>query len=120
MKQKVILIVEDEAIISNNILELLKIKGYIPIQAFNGLEALKVLELQRPDVIICDIIMPVMDGISFYKNMQSDSRFWDIPVIFLSAKLESITEVKNLGAKKFIPKPFKINDLLKEIEASVI
>ena len=105
--QKKILIVEDEPEIHTLLDELLQEK-YGLITAHNGLEALQILEKEMPDLIISDVMMPVMDGIEFCRTLKSNLDFCHIPVILLTARSSVIHRIEGLesGANSYIPKPF--------------
>lgn len=112
-----ILIVEDE----KNIRELLKdiMSPYYKVrEAADGEEALKEVEQKQPDIIICDVLMPKMDGITFTKALKSDERTAHIPVIHISAKksLEDQINAYDHGADLYIPKPFHPRYVLSAVE----
>jgi CheY-like chemotaxis protein len=110
-----LLVVEDIP----NVLELLevtlKFQGYQVLSAKNGEEALKILEKEKPALVITDILMPVLDGFAFVQKIRSNPVTQDIPVIFLSATYvtrEDRDFALSLGASLFIEKPFDTEDLL--------
>lgn len=114
---KKILVVEDDPRLKSNISELLQAEGYNTNCASNGLEALNYIREEVPDLIISDIMMPMMDGMEFIKRIQSNSNTSSIPFIFLTAKVEAfdIRNGMNLGADDYITKPFKTAELLKAV-----
>jgi DNA-binding response OmpR family regulator len=116
-KRKVILIVEDEKEIQLFLNELLKEK-YKIIIANNGLEALEKMKNNLPDIIITDVMMPVMDGIEFCKKVKNDDRTCHIPVIMLTAKSSILHRIEGLesGANSYIPKPFHPEHILIRIK----
>ena len=110
-----ILVVEDVP----NVLELLDVtlrfKGYPVITARNGLEALELIPLQRPSLIITDILMPKMDGYTFVQKLRTNEATRDIPVIFLSATYVTSEDKEfalSLGAAKFLEKPIDTEEFL--------
>lgn len=117
MKTK-ILIVDDE----DDILELLKYnlekENYSVITAKNGFEALQKIEL-KPNLIILDLMMPIIDGLETLKKIKEKDEYKDIPVIFLTAKTSESSEIAGLnsGASDFLFKPVSINKLLARIKA---
>ncbi len=115
--KKTILIVEDEQDIHALLGELLKEK-YRIVNANNGLEALRLIEKQVPDLIISDIMMPLMDGIELCSAVKSDLKFCHIPVILLTAKSSVVHRIEGLesGANSYIPKPFHPRHLEVRIE----
>ncbi len=104
---KKILIVEDEPEIHTLLDELLRDK-YGLIKANNGLEALRAVEKEMPDLVISDVMMPVMDGIELCRKIKSDLNFCQIPVILLTARSSVVHRIEGLesGANSYIPKPF--------------
>ncbi|MFA7421158.1 MAG: response regulator [Melioribacteraceae bacterium] len=115
---KKILIIEDETPVRTGIKDLLELKNYKVIAAENGAEGIRYAKDNLPDVIICDIKMPEMDGYEVLKRISKDEALSSIPFIFLTAKAE-VTDMRygmNLGADDYIIKPFKAVDLYKAIE----
>ena len=113
-----ILIIEDEKILRETLGEILEISGYTVVMAKDGQEGVEVFTNTHPDLVICDINMPKMDGFEVLKMLEtivSASEF--PPFIFLSAKTEpqSIREGMNLGAVDYITKPYSAPELLKVI-----
>ena len=86
-----VLIVEDEKGICETLTIFLESQGYHVLQAYNGLQGLELLEKNEVHLIIADIMMPVMDGITMVSRLRKN---YDIPVIFLSAKSEDIDKIK--------------------------
>jgi two-component system sensor histidine kinase/response regulator len=121
MNNKKILLVDDELSLTDTLTELLTLNGYIVKSAVNGHEALKVLDYWIPDLIISDIMMPIMDGNSFYEIVKDSNMFNQIPFIFLTAKNDEEEKEKCLldGADLFIGKPFKIANLIKIIDSKI-
>ena len=115
---KKILVLEDDLNILNNIVELLESEKYDVCSVSNGKEGLDLLKNYKPDLILCDIMMPHINGIEFYKRVKLVYDTKLIPFIFLTAKtdLTSIREGLSLGADDYITKPFLADDLLKSIE----
>lgn len=112
-----ILIVDD---ISDNIkvaMNILKENNYKFSFALNGREALKIVDTKRFDLILLDIMMPEMNGYEVCKQLKSDPRTQDIPVIFLTAKadIDSITEGLKVGAADYITKPFHSEELIARV-----
>jgi two-component system, sensor histidine kinase and response regulator len=115
---KKILVIEDEKQLLYNISLLLKNEGYDVVTSENGLEALKVLEYNTPDLIISDIMMPYISGLELLQRIKNNPKIKYIPFLFLTAKSDavSIREGMNLGADDYITKPFSSEDLLKSIK----
>ncbi|GAA4940801.1 two-component regulator propeller domain-containing protein [Algibacter agarivorans] len=116
-KRKVVLIVEDEREIQLFLNELLKEK-YKIIIANNGFEAIEKMKNELPDIIITDVMMPVMDGIELCKKVKSDDKTCHIPVIMLTAKSSILHRIEGLesGANSYIPKPFHPDHILIRIQ----
>jgi CheY-like chemotaxis protein len=118
-KHPLILIVEDNQKILYNLKLLLEFNSYHPLTATNGFEALETLKRLEnpPDLILCDIMMPKMDGYEFYQKITENSRWSLIPFIFLTAKAspEDVRLGKMLGADDYITKPFNDEDLLSSV-----
>ena len=112
-----ILIIDDEENLRETICEMLTFVGYEVHQAENGLVGLDKIKQVMPDLILCDIMMPVLDGYGFMKQHQH-SKYSNIPVLFFSAKSEpkDIEEALTTGVKGYIKKPFLFTELKKQIE----
>ncbi|MET3019572.1 hybrid sensor histidine kinase/response regulator transcription factor [Flavobacterium hydatis] len=115
--RKIILIVEDEKDIHVLLNELLSEK-YKLIMAYNGLEALKIIEDVIPDIIISDVMMPFMDGVELCKKIKTNLKTCHIPFIMLTAKDSVIHRIEGIesGANSYIPKPFYPDHLLIRIQ----
>lgn len=110
-----ILIIEDDVSIHNVIEELLKKQNYITYNAYSGTEALLLLEKEKYDLIILDLMLPGIEGEEIIKKVK------DTPIIVLSAKISSDDKVNCLmaGANDYITKPFDSNELLARIEVQL-
>lgn len=110
-----ILVVEDNPNVRELLEVTLRFKGYPVVSARNGREALSRVEVERPALIITDILMPLMDGYSLVHNLRKNPRTNQIPVIFISATYltnEDKTFALNLGAVRFVEKPIDPEDFL--------
>ena len=113
---KKILIVEDEA----NIRELLRLylerEGYTVIEAENGVEGIKQWKSEKPDMILLDVMMPVMDGWTVCKEIRAES---DVPIIMITAKGETADRVSGLemGADDYIVKPLEMPEVIARVRA---
>ena len=116
---KKILIIEDEKDIREIIFTLLSEEGYTVYAAKNGKEGISIAQNELPNLIICDIMMPAMDGYSVLKELASNASTKSIPFIFLTAKVErdDIRFGMELGADDYLLKPFKPDELLKSISS---
>jgi len=115
-KQK-ILIVEDESEIHAYLKDLLSEK-YTIISSYNGAEALEIMNSDLPDIIVSDVMMPVMDGVELCKKVKADINTCHIPFIMLTAKNSVIHRIEGIesGADSYIPKPFYPKHLLVRIQ----
>jgi DNA-binding NarL/FixJ family response regulator len=120
-EQKKLLLVDDDPNLILLVKDYLEFRGYKVITAENGRAALAVLEETLPDMIICDVMMPEMDGYTVVQQIRDDSRFSWIPILFLSAKGQSQDRVKGLktGADVYMVKPFEPEELVAQVESSL-
>ena len=118
---KRLLLIDDDPNLILLVKDYLEFRGYEVITAENGRDALEVLEQDIPDMIICDVMMPEMDGYTFVRQVREDARTSWIPVLFLSAKGQSQDRVKglNTGADVYMVKPFEPEELVAQVEASL-
>ncbi|HTY81870.1 MAG TPA: response regulator transcription factor [Dehalococcoidales bacterium] len=116
MKRFRILIVDDEARILNFLVSKLRASGYDVLTASNGTEGLDQVKAQEPDLIVLDVLMPKMDGLTMLKELRS---FSSLPVIVLTAKGTDTDRIRGLqlGADDYLPKPFNPDELVARIEA---
>jgi DNA-binding NarL/FixJ family response regulator len=119
--QKRLLLIDDDPNLILLVKDYLEFRGFEVITAENGREALELLEQQVPDMIVCDVMMPEMDGYTFVEQIRQDSRYSWIPVLFLSAKGQSQDRVKglNTGADVYMVKPFEPEELVAQVESSL-
>jgi two-component system, sensor histidine kinase and response regulator len=109
-----LLIVEDEPDVRENLIEILSENSFKVIAASNGKEAVEKLENETPDLIISDIMMPVMDGYELLDYVQNSKNYSHIPFVFISAK-SSMHEIRSgmlMGAYDYLTKPFRTSELL--------
>ncbi len=114
-----ILIIEDEPPMRANLADILEMEGFQPLSAATGREGLEAALRERPDLILCDILMPGMDRHAVLAALRADEGTARIPFIFLTAKGD-FTDVRggmNLGADDYLVKPVRVDDLLAAIEA---
>jgi DNA-binding NarL/FixJ family response regulator len=119
--QKKLLLVDDDPNLILLVKDYLEFRGYEVVTAENGREALEILALELPDMIICDIMMPEMDGYGFVEELRKQNQASWIPVLFLSAKGQSQDRIKglNLGADVYMVKPFEPEELVAQVESSL-
>ncbi len=113
-KGRKLLVVEDEAVVLANILELLDSEGYQAVGARDGEEAFRLLQEDRPDLILCDVRMPRLNGLGLLARIAQDSALANIPFVFLSALKEraDLRSAMALGADDYITKPYTRKELL--------
>lgn len=121
---KRLLLIDDDPNLILLVKDYLEFRGYEVITAENGRDALEVLEQESPelpDMIICDVMMPEMDGYAFVENVRANPKTSWIPVLFLSAKGQSQDRVKglNTGADVYMVKPFEPEELVAQVESSL-
>jgi DNA-binding response OmpR family regulator len=114
-----ILIVDDEPFNVDYLEQELEDLDYITLTAFNGQEALNQVADERPDLVLLDIMMPLMDGFEVLEQLKANKTWRDIPVIIISAMndLNSVVKGIKMGAEDYLPKPFNEILLKARIEA---
>ena len=115
---KKVLIIEDNEDILENTSEILELSNYRVFTAYNGKLGVEQALEKKPDLILCDIMMPELDGFGVLHMIQKIPELQDTPFIFLTAKTEQsdIRKGMSLGADDYIPKPFDAADLLAAVE----
>ncbi|WMI68087.1 response regulator [Mangrovimonas sp. YM274] len=116
---KKILLIEDDTMLRENTAELLELSGYSVNTAPNGKHAIEHIKDDLPNIVICDIMMPELDGYGVLEALSKDEDTKYIPFIFLSAKTErkDVRKGMELGADDYIPKPFQEDELINAIES---
>ncbi len=119
--RKRLLLIDDDPNLILLVRDYLEFRGYEVLTADNGKEALHLLSKDLPDMIVCDIMMPEMDGYALIENVRQDPRTSWIPVLFLSARGQSQDRIKglNLGADVYMVKPFEPEELVAQVESSL-
>jgi len=117
-----ILLIEDEQPLREDILETLECMYFDVLGAENGLVGVQLALQHKPDLIICDIMMPKLDGYDVLKTLRQNPETSHIPFIFLSAKTEKsdIQKGRDLGANDYLTKPFTIAQLSQAISAQLL
>ncbi len=116
---KTILLIEDNVDVRENTAEILELANYKVLQAENGKLGVEIVQKMKPDLIICDIMMPVLDGYGVIHLLNKSNETASIPFIFLTAKSERLDYRKGMemGADDYISKPFDDIELLKAVES---
>lgn len=114
-----ILVVDDDVYVADTMQRGLQKRGYETVTAYNGIEALGLVQDQHPDLIILDISMPRMNGIEVCHRLRADEKTKSIPIIFLTARsmIEDKIEGFEAGADDYLTKPFDIQELELRIRA---
>lgn len=118
MSKGKILLVDDLYTNQILILTLLQDEGYEVSAVGNGQEAIDTIQKQSPDLLILDLMMPVMDGFTLLKKLKGEVKF---PIIILTARsdYESLEKAFELGAVDYIIKPFNLNDLINKVNRNL-
>jgi DNA-binding NarL/FixJ family response regulator len=116
---KKILVIEDEPEMRRNLATILKLEKFTVVQAENGRAGIDLARKESPDLILCDVMMPEMDGHAVLKALRADAKLVTTPFIFLTAKGEKadFRSGMDLGADDYLTKPVAKVDLLSAIEA---
>ncbi len=116
--KKTILIVDDEKMIINLLTHNLEKEGYNVIEAKDGLEAIDIAQEKKPDLILLDIMLPKLDGLSVCKRIRN---IMNVPIIMVTAKDEELDKILGLelGADDYITKPFSVRELLARVKANL-
>lgn len=116
MTSKLILLVEDENNLASVIKLNLELEGYSVIIADNGQKSLEVFKIQKPDLVILDIMLPELNGIEVCKQMKKINS--EVPVLFLSAKSSGADKIEGLksGGDDYLTKPFNLEELLLRVQ----
>jgi DNA-binding response OmpR family regulator len=119
MSNRTILIIEDNSAIRENIAELLQLGGYTTLTAPQGKKGVELALAHKPDLIICDIMMPELDGYGVLHLLRSNPETEHIPLVYLSAKSDrsDLRKGMDLGADDYITKPFQEIELMNAIES---
>jgi DNA-binding NarL/FixJ family response regulator len=119
LETKKLLLVDDDPHLILLVQDYLEFRGYQVLTAGNGKAALEIIEGESIDLIICDIMMPEMDGYTLVEKIRQDVQQEWIPVIFLSAKGQTKDRIKglNTGADVYMVKPFEPEELVAQVES---
>src|SRR5262245_27159288 len=119
---KKILIIEDERHTRENLRTILEMEGYTPVAASDGQAGLAMALKETPDLILCDVTMPKLDGHGVLTALRQDARTAIVPFIFLTAKGErpEVRAGMNLGADDYLTKPASAEEVLAAVESRLI
>ncbi len=112
-----ILLIEDEPLIRDSLEDVLNLEGYKLTTAQNGRAGIEAVQTDLPDLIICDINMPDMNGYSVLERLRSNPQTRDVPFVFLTARSgrEDQRKGMEMGADDFLTKPFTVDELLRTV-----
>jgi DNA-binding NarL/FixJ family response regulator len=118
---KTILIIEDEPEMRRNLATILRLEKYHPVTAENGREGLEMARQETPDLILCDVMMPELDGYGVLRELRASASTEATPFIFLTARGEKpdVRAGMNLGADDYLTKPVAKSDLLSAIRTRI-
>jgi CheY-like chemotaxis protein len=119
LEAKSVLVVDDEPAIRMLIADALDFEGYNVVTAVHGADALAKLASGRPDAVVLDLMMPVMDGRAFLSACHRDPRLAQIPVLVVSASHDLAASAPELGARACLAKPFDLDVLLAIVDRLV-
>ncbi len=116
--KNLLLLVEDDLYSSETLKFALEAKGHEVVLATNGKDALNLVRVKHPQLIILDIMLPKMDGYHFCRLVKFDARFKDIPVIIVSSKIQEADKKLGIacGGNEYVTKPYDINNLINMVE----
>lgn len=114
-----VLVVDDEFGILRLLEDVFSDEGHSVELAVNGKQALERIEDQRPDIVLTDFMMPVMDGAELIKSIRASEALSDIPVVVMSSLTEASVAERCTGYQRFVRKPFKIFELIQIVSQLV-
>lgn len=120
-RKKTLLIVDDDIFLVDIMAFTLKQSGFEIIKAHNGQEAIDIINKEHIDLVLTDIMMPVMDGFELAANLRKNEATKNIPIIFLTAKsnVEDKNRGFNIGINDYVVKPFNLKDLVSRINKAL-
>lgn len=112
-----VLVIDDVAHIRRLVTRMLNQAGFNTLEAADGLQGFNILRNQKPDIVTCDVSMPIMDGHEFLKKVKNDPETCHVPVIILTAVGEQEKGVTSadMGADAYLTKPFSSSNLIETI-----
>jgi diguanylate cyclase (GGDEF)-like protein len=116
-----ILVADDSMVVRAVLRRQLETDGHTVVEAVNGAEAIDACREYRPDVILLDVEMPVLDGHATLERLKADPQLKDIPVVFLTGRVDTADVVNGLrlGAHDYLRKPFEANELMARVSAAL-
>ena len=116
-----VLLVDDDPVILKLLQVNFEMEGYTVLMANDGVEGVEMARALRPDIVLCDIMMPRMDGLEVTRTLKADEATRSIPIILLSARAQAfdIQEGRSMGADDYVTKPFDPLELLERVKELV-
>jgi CheY-like chemotaxis protein len=118
-EKKKVLVVDDELDFLSIMNFFLTLEGYLVETVSDGAEAIKSVKKDRPDLILLDVIMPIMDGYSALKELRQNNKTRDIPVIMLSIIDQTVEQKETLNITDYLVKPFSSDILIQKIRQTL-
>ena len=117
--KNLIMLVDDEPNLRELLRQMLELGGFDVVEAEDGLEALEKLEMVAPDVMILDVMMPNLDGVSLCKKLRAGTAFAGLPIIMVSGKTQhkAVKEGLAAGANQYLCKPITVQELLQSVRS---
>jgi DNA-binding response OmpR family regulator len=117
--KNLIMLVDDEPNLRELLRQMLELGGFDVVEAEDGLEALEKLEMVAPDVMILDVMMPNLDGVSLCKKLRAGTAFAGLPIIMVSGKTQhkAVQEGLAAGANQYLCKPITVQELLQSVRS---
>lgn len=117
--KNLIMLVDDEPNLRELLRQMLELGGFDVVEAEDGLEALEKLEMITPDVMILDVMMPNLDGVSLCKKLRAGTTFARLPIIMVSGKTQhrAVQEGLAAGADEYLCKPITVQELLQSVQS---
>ena len=114
--KRAVLVVDDDDAVRELVATILEEEGYAVRTAASGREALSVARQERPAVVLMDVAMPELDGLSACRRLRADERLAALPVVLMSSQPVAGDELRRCRADTFLTKPFDITRLIDEVE----
>jgi len=118
-KAPLVLVVEDDEVIREVVADVLDDRGFRTIAASNGVEAMAQLEHERPDVLVLDLLMPVMHGWAFMEKYAQKTNGDPIPIVVLSVNPVLPRSYDRFGVRHCLGKPFQVDELIQAVEGAL-
>ncbi len=119
--KEIILLVDDEPNLRELLRQMLEIGGYEVVEAVNGVDALEKVAAYLPDIMVLDVMMPKMDGVTVCKKLRATPEFAELPIIMVSGKtqIKDVQEGLAAGANQYLCKPITVGELLTAVRTSL-